>query len=188
MLRLFLSVALAIALLLPLPATAQEDITEDPDFSEVTAVLPTLTMTVLLPKKKRHVVLNVWLQMQSPAWARRATELESRISDAVIRDTYRYFYREGVQGKPEPSESRKQAPAPPADPIVVPTYGGGKGKYDDAIADYLAKQKATDLPGKVSNRVINPQLAGIIRAAANRAIGKERVVDVTIKLLERVDG
>ena len=187
MFRLFLSVALAVPLLLPLSATAQEDITEDPDFSEVTAVLPTLTMTVLLPKKKRHVVLNVWLQMQSPAWALRATELESRISDAVIRDTYRYFYREGVQGKPEP---RKQAPVKPAapDPIVVPTYGGGKGKYDDAIADYLAKQKAADLPGKVSNRVINPQLAGIIRAAANRAIGKERVMDVTIKLLERVDG
>ena len=185
MLRLFLSVALAIALLLPLPATAQEDITEDPDFSEVTAVLPTLTMTVLLPKKKRHVVLNVWLQMQSPAWALRAAELESRISDAVIRDTYRYFYREGLQGRPR--KPRKQAPAKPADPIVVPTYGGGKGKYDDAIADYLAKQKAADVPDKKPDKMTNPQLVRIIRAAANRAIGKERVVDVTIKALERVD-
>ena len=184
MFHLFLSVALAVALLLPLPAPAQQDITEDPDFSEVTAVLPTLTMTVLLPKKKRHVVLNVWLQMQSPAWALRAAELESRISDAVIRDTYRYFYREGLQGRPKP---RKQAPTQPADPIVVPTYGGGKGKYDDAIADYLTKQKAADVSDKKSDKITNPQLVRIIRAAANRAIGKERVVDVTIKALERVD-
>ena len=70
---------------------------------------------------------------------------------------------------------------------MVPTYGGGKGKYDDAIADYLAKQKAADVSDKKPDKITNPQLVRIIRAAANRAIGKERVVDVTIKALERVD-
>lgn len=184
MFRLCLSLVLVLALLLPLPAPAQEKITTgDADFSYVTAVLPTITMTILLPERKRHVVLNAWLQMTSPAWAVRATELQSRISDAVIRDTYRYFYQEGLKGTPKP---RTQQP-PAAGPVVVPTYGGGKRKYDDAVAAYLAKQKAAEAPDRKPAGTIDPTLAKIIRAAANRAIGKERVARVTIKNIERVD-
>ena len=56
MFRLCLSLVLVLALLLPLPAPAQEKITGDADFSDVTAVLPTITMTILLPERKRPLL------------------------------------------------------------------------------------------------------------------------------------
>jgi hypothetical protein len=147
---------------------------EDPELNDRTSLLPQMTFTVLLPTGKRHIMVTAWLQMKNVAWVNRANQLHSRINDAIINDLYKHFYAKGVK---EAAEKRNPKPAAPAKPVEVPTYGGGKGAHDDKIAAFLAREAAGASPEARENEKIK----AIIKRAATKALGKDRILEVTLK-------